>query len=399
MHVHRALWIKKMTDQKSRSICWIRRDLRLTDHRALFEATRQSDETVIVFVFDTKILSLLKNKKDKRLTFIIESLKEIDQKLKKLSSKLVILKGDPEVEIPKFAKKIHAGAVFANEDYELGAKSRDQNVKTKLTKLGVDFYLYKDQVVFSGGKILKSDKTPYRVFTPYKKVWLQSLKPDDTKKFIPHLNKLIAAHRINTLRIPLEYEKIGFSKVELKFLAGEVGANKSLKQFLKSIDNYDEARNFPALENGTSRLSPHLRFGTISIRELVRSAVSGNYSRGRQVWLSELIWRDFYQMILDQFPHVEKKAFLAKYENIKWPGRSEHFKAWCDGSTGYPIIDAAMRQLNETGWMHNRLRMVVASFLVKDLLIDWRRGEEYFAEKLLDFDLSANNGGWQWCAS
>lgn len=385
------------------ALCWIRRDLRLHDHRALYEACKQYKKVILVFIFDSLILTQLKDAFDKRLNFIYDSLAELDTNLKKKGSALVMRHGDPATEIPKFALEFKAAAVFTNEDYEPYAKNRDQTVAQILAKSSVKFLKFKDHVIFSGDELKKKDQTPYRVFTTYKNAWLLKLSKNDLKTFDPHLKHLLPIrHFLFTQYFAknprfLKLEQVGFKRTESIFTAGEGAGKKNLKLFSKKISNYDKARDFPSIE-GTSRLSVHLRFGTISIRDCLRQCYQAN-SNGAKFWLSELIWRDFYQMILDQYPKVERQAFLEKYKAIKWPGLNKHFTAWCKGQTGYPIVDAAMRQLNQTGWMHNRLRMIVASFLVKDLLIDWRRGEKYFAEKLIDFDLAANNGGWQWCAS
>jgi len=383
-----------------RGLVWLRRDLRLTDHRALFEASLQCAEVVVVFVFDSLILNKLKNRTDRRVTFILESLKELDQKLKDFGSQLCVSYGDPVSEIFKLSEALEINAVFANKDYESYAKNRDLRVKEQLKKRNIEFNSYKDQVVFEELEVKNGKSEPYKVFTPYKNQWLKQLKPIDIKEFNPIDIVYLAQEKIKKHSLVLDYKVIHFKKNKIDIDPGERAAQFRLNHFLSSVHLYHLKRDFPALEDGTSGLSVHLRFGTISIRELFRKVLSQkNKSKGSEVWVSELIWREFYQMILNCFPHVEKEAFRSEYNKIKWPGKKEHFIAWCEGQTGYPLIDAAMRYFNLTGIMHNRLRMVVASFLVKDLLIDWRLGEAYFAENLLDFDLAANNGGWQWCAS
>jgi len=381
-----------------KSLFWMRRDLRFYDNTALFHACKNSHYILAVFVFDTYILNSLKNKKDARVNFIFQSLKHLDQKLKSQGSRLFILHGKPEITIPDLCKKLNISAVFANEDYESYAKKRDSLVKKTLTFLSIDFHLFKDHVIFSENEVEKKDGKPYCKFTPYKKVWLKKLKNQPLKIYKTHLkNKWLSFNYFKKEWKPLTLKNIGFLSINSSIKTKERSGRYTLKKFSKTINQYHNTRDYP-YKNGTSHLSIHLRFGTISIRECVQLALK-NPSQGSEVWLSELIWRDFYQMILNRFPHVEKKAFLEKYQKIKWPNSSLFFKAWCMGQTGYPLVDAAMRELNQTGWMHNRLRMITASFLVKDLLVDWRKGEAWFAEKLMDFDKAANNGGWQWCAS
>lgn len=384
----------------SRGVVWIRRDLRLVDHRALSEATQRCEDVAVVFVFDDNILTKLSNKRDQRITFILESLKEIDESLRKLGSQLIIRHGKATVEVPKVINEIKAQALFFNEDYESYAKNRDHKVIKALKKEGVGVFSYKDQVIFSGKEVLKPDGNPYQVFTPYKKAWLKKFSKKDADLAKVH-NHFIDKKSIAGISQALNFKSIGFEKALLPLVFQEPGrkaAVKSIKKFSKYLSHYEKDRDFPYLNNGTSGLSAHLRFGTLSIRECVRMSLKIK-SRGSKVWLNELIWRDFYQMILDQYPHVEKTSFKEKYRDIRWKNNASYFKAWCEGRTGFPIVDAGMRQLNQTGWMHNRVRMIVASFLVKDLLVDWRKGERYFAEKLLDYDLASNNGGWQWCAS
>ena len=384
--------------KKDHILCWIRRDLRLSDHSALAAATNAADRTTIVFVFDTTILDKLKDRNDRRVNFIHDSLVEIDHAIQKHGSQLVVLHGDPISEIPKLAKELKVDAVYTNRDYEPSAKSRDKKVEAALAKRDIVFQTFKDQVVFESLEIQNKQGRPYKVFTPYKRAWLSAVEDELIVEQKPNLAKLTPVKQIKTWIRPWSLQKIGFEETKLWLVAGARAARKRLKGFEVSIAAYAKQRDFPAVESGTSGLSVHLRFGTISVRELVRAARQGS-SLGHQTWLSELIWREFYQMILDQFPHVISKSFKPEYDSIRWPGNRDHFKAWCEGKTGYPIVDAAMRHLNTTGWMHNRLRMIVASFLTKDLLIDWRQGEDYFARQLLDYDLAANNGGWQWCAS
>lgn len=373
------------------NLCWIRRDLRLYDHAALSAALAEG-ETHLAFVFDPYILSSLKNKTDRRVTFIYRSLQEIEASLQKKGSSLHILYGKPEEEIPALAQELKVKTVFCNRDYEPYAKKRDLLVEKKLKSVGIEFIQKKDSVIFEKHEVLTGTGGIYKVFTPYKNKWLQLFEKQD--RMVPDFQcklKNLADHK-NPKNI-LEYDwfkKIGFTEAPLPFPAGTTAAQKCLRKFQGKMDEYQEMRNFPA-EEGTSGLSPYLRFGNLSIREMVRSAED-------PTWLSEIIWRDFFHMILDAYPRVISSSFRPEFDAIKWRGRPEHFKLWCEGRTGFPLVDAAMRCLNETGLMHNRLRMIVASFLCKTLLIDWRLGEQYFAENLLDFDLAANNGGWQWCA-
>lgn len=387
-----------MSFDYQRSLFWMRRDLRFYDNAALFHACKKSQFVLAGFVFDKNILTALKNKKDARVEFIFQSLKVLDKKLQTQGSRLFIMYGKPEKTIPDLCKKLKLSAVFTNEDYETYAKKRDASVKKALATLSVDFHSFKDHVIFSGTEIQKKDGTAYCKFTPYKKVWLKKLKTQPVKTYKTSLRKKwLPYNSFKKEWKPWKLENMGFQSVKLPLKAGENQARQALKKFSKKINQYHKFKDYPR-RKGTSRLSVHLRFGTLSIRECVLLALQ-NQQKGAEGWLAELIWRDFYQMILDRFPHVEQKAFVKKYQKIKWPNSKKFFTAWCKGQTGYPLVDAAMRELNQTGWMPNRLRMVTASFLTKDLLVDWRKGESWFAEKLLDFDKAANNGGWQWCAS
>ncbi len=384
----------------SRGLVWLRRDLRLQDNRAVSRATHECDEVVPVFVFDRKILDKLGNREDKRITFLHETLAELDEELQEMESSLVVRQGDPVEEIPAVLQALDCDVLYFNEDYEPYAKQRDPKVCERIQKEGAKVFSFKDHVIFSGAQVLKSDGDPYQVFTPYKNTWLKKAEAKDfeAEKF---KKNFVSRQKAKKVSQSPTLKDLGFEKAELPLdfqKPGRKQALKRLKAFAKKMSQYQDERDFPALEMGTSGLSVHLRFGTLSIRECFRECRSQN-SKGARVWQSELIWRDFYQMILDQYPHVAKKAFKEKYASIKWKGSKSHFEAWCEGRTGFPIVDAGMRQLNETGWMHNRVRMITACFLVKDLLVDWKKGEAYFAEKLLDFDLASNNGGWQWSAS
>lgn len=379
-------------------ICWLRRDLRLHDHAAL-SASLESGETILVFIFDAKILDVLKNKNDRRVTFIYQSLVEMEREVQKKGSSIIIHYGDPVDLIPKIAKEYGASHVFTNRDYEPYAKERDAKVEKALSELNVHFELFKDSVMFEKEELKTGTGGLYKVFTPYKNKWLEAFEKNDRN--VPdyhcdlrHLKELKNEKSILTFDW---YKTIGFSETPPLLRGGTKEGKKRLSAFKNHLAHYAEERNFPA-RSGTSLLSVYLRFGNVSVRDVLREGVA-HRSLGAKTWVSELIWRDFYQMVLDAYPYVADRAFKPEYDKIKFPGGAKEWKAWCEGRTGYPIVDAAMRCLNETGMMHNRLRMVVASFLCKILLIHWQKGEHYFAEKLLDFDLAANNGGWQWSSS
>jgi len=386
----------------TQSLVWFRRDLRDYDHAALYYALKASKAVYCAFVFDTEILDLLSDKHDRRVEFIWESVNELKSALQAKGGDLIVLHGKARDEIPKLAKQLNVEAVFSNHDYEPSAIARDQCVESILQSQGIAFHHFKDQVIFEKDEVLSMSNKPYTVFTPYKNMWLKTvndfyLKPYPVDLYTDNL----AATPANISSDLISLEAMGFARTNLaqmRLPTGMSGGKQLFDEFLERIAFYKEKRDFPGVK-GVSYLSVHLRFGTVSIRHLARSAmqVSG---AGAQGWLNELIWRDFYFQILHHQPYVaDGKAFKAEFELLQFPNNADYFKAWCEGKTGYPLVDAAMRQLNNTGFMHNRLRMVAASFLVKDLLIDWRWGERYFAEKLIDFDFSANNGGWQWAAS
>lgn len=380
------------------NLCWLRRDLRLHDHSALSKSLG-SGETILVFIFDTKILEKLKDKSDRRITFIYQSLQEIEKELQKRGSSLIVRYGDPVEEIPKLAKEFKAENVFCNRDYEPYAKERDGKVQKKLDAMGVHLHQYKDSVFFEKEEVTTNTGSYYKVFTPFKNKWLEVFEGHDRQvpEYKCDLKRLKKLENPQNILAVDWYKKIGFRENPPLLPGGTKAAEKRLQKFEEHITDYSNARNFPA-KPGTSLLSVYIRFGNISVRDMLRAGLS-HRSEGGKTWVSEIIWRDFYQMILDAFPHVVDGAFKPQYDKITFPGSAKDFKAWCEGQTGYPIIDAAMRCLNETGMMHNRLRMIVASFLCKTLLIHWQKGEHYFAEKLLDFDLAANNGGWQWSSS
>ncbi|MEY3201693.1 MAG: hypothetical protein RIR70_1243 [Pseudomonadota bacterium] len=385
-----------MTAVNDSALVWFRRDLRDFDHAALSEALSTHTRVFCAFVFDTEILDALPDRADRRVEFIWHALVELDAAL---PGGLIVRHGRAREVIPALAQTLGVSAVYANHDYEPDAIARDAAVAAALQASGCAFHTFKDQVIFERDEVLTQSGQPFSVFTPYKNAWLKKLAPHHlaahpVRAFAARLTPKPAGERVPSL------EDIGFAPTDLarlKLPCGMSGARSLLEDFLGRIERYKTSRDFPAIK-GPSYLSPHLRFGTISIRTLASHA-HANPSQGAQSWLSELIWRDFYHMILAQHPRVVQQSFRADYDAIIWDEAPDLFAAWCEGKTGYPLVDAAMRQLNSSGYMHNRLRMVVASFLTKDLGIDWRQGERYFAAKLLDYDLAANNGGWQWAAS
>jgi deoxyribodipyrimidine photo-lyase len=381
------------------SICWFRRDLRLHDHAALHHALKQSTSVHCVFVFDTDILGKLENRQDRRVEFIWLCLSELNERLQQLGSTLHVLNGKPCEVIPRFARNLNVQAIFCNHDYEPDAIQRDQLVAKALAQESIAFHHYKDQVIFDQSEIMNGSGNPFKVFTPYKNAWQKKLDEFYMRAYPVEKYFSALAHCVACPMPTLE--SLGFEKTDSKFLknsTGESGADKLFAEFINRIDHYRETRDYPAV-NGGSYLSTHLRFGTISIRQLV-SYASHSGGAGALTWLNELIWREFYQMLLHHHPQLaQDQTFKPHLNAIKYTNSSENFSAWCEARTGFPLIDAAMHQLNQTGYMHNRLRMVTASFLVKDLQIDWRWGERYFAQYLLDFDLASNNGGWQWVAS
>jgi deoxyribodipyrimidine photo-lyase len=399
-----------MDKQFETGLVWFRRDLRTRDCTALNLAFAQCRQVHCVFVFDRSILDPLP-RVDRRVEFIRESLLELDISLRQLAGHdaagLIVLLGTATQVIPELAQSLGIQALFVAHDYEPQAVARDDAVCKTLTDLQIEFISCKDQVIFEKQEILTQSGTPYGVFTPYKNAWLKKLSEQPLSLNNPDPAHACLARRPEQLqRAVPSLAEIGFSPSNLRTLqipTGQSGAQKLLENFLLRIDQYHETRDFPAIR-GPSYLSMHLRFGTISIRELVILAYvkSRQGSQGAAIWLSELIWREFYFQILFNFPHVATGAYRPAYDAIEWEEGElalSRFSAWCQGQTGYPLVDAAMAQINQTGYMHNRLRMVVGSFLVKDLGIDWRWGERYFAEQLNDFDLAANNGGWQWVSS
>ena len=365
------------------SVCWFRRDLRLEDNAALYHALKSPWPVVPIFIFDHNILDKLENKADRRVDFIHRALAHIQDALVQKGSTLEVFYGQPLQVFTQLLKKYSIQQVFANHDYEQYAIDRDEQVRALLKVNNATLHTSKDQVIFEKEEVVKEDGKPYTVFTPYSRKW-KSVLNDVYLQSYPSEQLSHQFYRQEPVVLP-SLASMGFSETGQAFPAQE------WKDEL--IRKYKEQRDFPAVQ-GTSRLGVHLRFGTISIRRLARAAKDLNES-----FLNELIWRDFYHMILWHFPHVRRgHAFRKEYEQIAWRNNEQEFEKWCKGNTGYPIVDAGMRELNATGFMHNRVRMIVASFLTKHLLIDWRWGEAYFAGKLLDFDFAANNGGWQWAA-
>jgi deoxyribodipyrimidine photo-lyase len=364
------------------NIFWFRRDLRLEDNAGLHRALRSGIPVLPIFIFDTNILDALEQKADKRVQFIHDALCSLQQELTAAGSTLHVLHGTPMACFKELTTQYSIREVYTNHDYEPYAAERDNSIATFLREQGIGFHTSKDQVIFEKGEVLKDNGAPYTVFTPYSRKWKGKLndfylKAYPTEKYHGNFVQMPARP------IP-DLHQTGFVPIATGVRGPVIDTD--------IISHYHETRDIPAI-NGTSKLSVHLRFGTVSIRKVATIARKLN-----ETFLNELIWRDFYHAILWHYPHIVGQSFKKEYDRISWRNNEREFDAWCNGQTGYPIVDAGMRQLNETGYMHNRVRMVVASFLTKHLLIDWRWGEAYFAEKLLDYDLAANNGGWQWAA-
>jgi deoxyribodipyrimidine photo-lyase len=380
------------------ALVWFRRDLRDYDHAALYHALKAHPRVYCAFCFDTEILDALPSRADRRVEFIWRSVEELDRALRDRGGGMIVVHGRARAEIPRLAARLGAAAVYANHDYEPQAIDRDADVARALDGAGIEFRTFKDQVIFEKDEVLTAAGTPYTVFTPYKRAWQKKLDAF-------FLRAYPVQRYARSLAPPPEGPRptladLGFAAtnlLEVPIPTGMSGAQQLLADFLGRIRAYHERRDYPA-QKGPSYLSVHLRFGTMSIRELAgRAHAEGG--RGAETWLSELVWRDFYFAVLYHFPQVVGHAFKRELERVEFENDDAKWRAWCEGRTGYPLVDAAMRQINRTGYMHNRLRMVAASFLVKDLHVDWRRGERYFAAHLNDFDLAANNGGWQWAAS
>ncbi|MGB9130453.1 MAG: deoxyribodipyrimidine photo-lyase [Thiobacillus sp.] len=382
----------------ARALVWFRRDLRDFDHAALCHALKQARQVVCAFVFDREILDALPDPADRRVEFIHASVTELQQSLRAQGGGLIVRFGAAREEIVRLAAELEADAVFFNHDDDPAALARDAAVEAALHARDIAVHHSKDAVIFEREEVLTAAGKSYSVFTPYKNAWLKKLTSYDLQTCPVEAY----ADRLEARSTPIpDLREMGFVPTnlrEMKLPTGMSGGARLLDDFLARIDRYQDARDFPA-QKGPSYLSVHLRFGTVSIRQLAAAAWQQG-GHGAQTWLSELIWRDFYHQILWHRPDVAAgHAFKRQYDALPWPNPPGHFEAWCEARTGYPLVDAAMRQLNQTGTMHNRLRMVAASFLTKDLLVDWRRGERYFADKLIDFDLAANSGGWQWAAS
>jgi deoxyribodipyrimidine photo-lyase len=371
-----------LQSNKAVTIFWYRRDLRIEDNHGLFEALVKNKNVLPIFIFDHTILNKLSNKEDKRVDFIYQALQNLQEKFIEHGSSLYVFNQNPIDAFKDLIGQFNIQSVYTNHDYEPYAIKRDHQISDFLKEQGIEFKSYKDQVIFEKNEILKSDQSPYTIFTPYSKPWKEKLHKEGIPIY-PSENQLENLLKIDPIKFP-GWDDIGFKKTGIT-----IGQPNGLT---KIIQDYHLTRNIPGI-NGTSRLSVHLRFGTVSIRKLVKIALQLN-----EQWLNELIWREFFMQILFHFPRVVENSFKTKYDSIEWRNNEKEFEAWCKGETGYPIVDAGMRELNETGLMHNRVRMIVASFLTKHLLIDWRWGEAYFSEKLLDYDLSANNGNWQWAA-
>ena len=378
------------------ALFWFRRDLRDEDNAGLHYALKSARRVHCAFVFDREILDALPDRRDRRVTFLWDSLAALAAALKARGGGLTVRHGRAREEIPALAARLGAQAVFTNEDYEPAARDRDAAVEKSLAAAGIRLHRAKDTVVFEKDEILTQAGGKFVVFTPYKNAWLAKVDDFYLKPYPVARHAAALAPGPGPEGLP-PIEALGFGRADVAVAPGMAGARALLSDFTARLKDYKAARDYPAVK-GVSYLSVHNRFGTISIRELA-AAARARAGEGPATWLSELVWRDFYFQILWHHPHAATGSFRREYDAIRWPGTDGHFAAWCEARTGFPLVDAAMRQINATGYMHNRLRMVVASFLVKDLLVDWRRGEQYFADHLLDFDLAANNGGWQWAAS
>lgn len=379
-----------MSNECPITIFWFRRDLRLHDNAALFHALKENKKVQCIFIFDKNILDDLKDSKDVRVEFIHDTLSEIKQTLNSYGADLWVFHDTALDAWQKILSQNNVDKIYFNRDYEPYALNRDQELNILAESMNIDVCTYKDHVVFESHEVLKDDGNPYVVFTPYKRKWMSLLESGRLENNFDVLKAFKCEDylsNLNPVDEPMAFISLGamgFEKTNIAIPSKEV--SQSL------IKEYGDKRNFPAI-HGTSRLGVHYRFGTVSIREKAAKAIVLS-----ETYLNELIWRDFYSQILHHFPHIVKESFRKKYDNIDWRNNKEEFEAWCQGKTGYPIVDAGMRELNTTGYMHNRVRMIAASFLTKHLLIDWRWGEAYFAQKLLDYDLASNNGGWQWAS-
>ncbi len=365
------------------TIFWFRRDLRLDDNVGFYEALKSEHPVLPIFIFDTEILDKLPED-DARVTFIFETLQKMRTTLQEEhDSSLAMYYGKPLEIYRQLIKTYNVAAVYTNHDYEPYAKARDAELEELLTEHAIDFKTFKDQVIFEKDDVVKKDGDPYVVYTPYMKVWKEKFKTIDLEIFYTnsYLGNLIKNKRLPNLTL----SDIGFKKSSQEIKPYDVTPTR--------IQEYEKTRNFPA-QDSTSRLGPHLRFGTVSVRKMIKKAIAEQ----NEIFWQELIWREFFMQILWHFPRTVDESFKTKYDRIEWRNNEAEFKKWCEGKTGYPLVDAGMRQLNKTGFMHNRVRMLVGSFLCKHLLIDWRWGEAYFAEKLHDYEMSSNVGNWQWVA-
>ena len=362
------------------SIFWFRRDLRLEDNVGLYRALSSDYPVLPIFIFDENILDKCEDKKDRRVDYIHRSLSKINTQLKESNARLNTFYGNPMAVFKMLSQDYAVQAVFCNRDYEPQAIRRDTEIHQFFKERDIPFKAFKDQVIFDKNEVLKNDGNPYTVYTPYSKKWRGLLSTESYKTFSPDATKFFGQDHAEIHSL----DDIGFEKTDIPFETPELDVD--------IIADYHQYRDYPALQR-TTQLGTALRFGTISIRKCVAFALQHN-----QTWLNELIWREFFMQILYHFPNVVHHSFKPKYESIGWRNHEQEFEKWCQGKTGYPLVDAGMRQLNETGYMHNRVRMITASFLCKHLLIDWRWGEAYFAQKLNDYDLSANNGNWQWAS-
>jgi deoxyribodipyrimidine photo-lyase len=364
------------------SVFWFRRDLRLDDNAGLYYALKSGSPVLPLFIFDKEILDQLEDRDDARVTFIHQTIEKLSALLGQHGSSLLVKYGHAEEVWNKLLSEYNITAVYTNHDYEPYAKIRDEAIGGMLKMHGIPLHTYKDQVIFDRNEVVKDDGKPYTVYTPYMRKWHQKLTPFYLKAY-PNEKYFSSFFKYSGFYVP-SLTEMGFEKSQMEFPP---------VNYIELIPEYAQKRDFPAVR-GTTRIGLHLRFGTVSIRELARTA----NAFAEKTWLNELVWREFYMMILYHFPQTADHAFRPEYDRINWINDEEQFEAWCKGETGFPLVDAGMRELNTTGYMHNRVRMIVASFLSKDLLIDWRWGERYFARKLLDYEMASNVGGWQWSA-
>ncbi|MBN8827945.1 MAG: deoxyribodipyrimidine photo-lyase [Sphingobacteriia bacterium] len=395
---------------ESLTICWLRRDLRLHDHKPLHYASQEGKSFLPIFIFDKEILSRFTNKNDRRLSFIANTIIDLNKELKSYNSEILVFYGRPIEIIPNLCKVLNANKVFAGKDFEPQTIERDSTVEHLLLKNNIELKLSVDHLLQNPKDILKKDGTPFKVFTPFSKAWRMSLIKEDYANYRPNLKRTLPVdsklkntiqnaglNLVNTTSAEKMLKEVGYNFIEDKIWTTHDAKNK-LAEWSFNIPKYKETRNYLYLD-GTSRLSPYLRFGLISIRECFRYALEYP-GAGSDMWINELIWREFYANVLYHFPYTQNLEFLKPLQGkINWQRNEEHFKLWCEGKTGFPVVDAAMRQLKVMGWVHNRARMITASFMCKNLLLDWRLGEEYFAQNLMDYDLASNVGGWQWSAS